>query len=388
MTVMTVLIIAIACALPVIRVFVIRPLWAITAPRLFAALATTDAFKHWYAHQHSVELAFDDDAPPPPRSVDKDRTNTRDFILIEQHAIAAPRGDDTELLTDSDPYPAKPGPEVRQTDMLEKPDLKMDEPPMPSFFPPKSDVDEQARDTPKRLAPELRFLPGGCSMQGLRSENQDAWHATSRFGALADGVGGRPEGRTAAHTAIMAARNAVDPRSPNGEKDLSESSTIADTALREKGQAETRFHGMATTLDLVGLFNGTLSGSHVGDARVYLQRQGERLRLLTKDQVDHHQNRLHQAVGHPVGRPTPQTWSVPARRGDRVIMLTDGVWQSLSPNPSRTSGTSQLETTLLRTNEKNPDEAARILVKEALDAGSNDNATAVVLDIISDNSAP
>ena len=389
MTVMNALLLAIAIAgaLLLVNFVALRPLWKITAPRLFDALAKTDAFELWYASQHTVELGSNDDAAFPRRGRGDDRANMSGRHLNEQHVIAPIGGEGAEPTADGDPYPPGPGLEIRPTDVAEKPDLEMGGLPMPSVSTLESEVDEQARDMPRRLTPELQFLPGGYSTRGLRSENQDAWHATSRFGALADGVGGRPEGRTAAHTAIAAARNSVDLLSANGEQDLFESSAIADTALREKGETVSRFRGMSTTLDLVGLFSGTLSGSHVGDARVYLQRPGERLRLLTEDQTDQRRNRLHQAVGHPDGRPTPQTWSVSARPGDRVVMLSDGVWQFLTANPSRTSSASRLEKALSLADKKHPDEAARILVGEALDAGSDDNATAVVLDIVSDNSA-
>jgi hypothetical protein len=62
---------------------------------------------------------------------------------------------------------------------------------------------------------------------------------------------------------------------------------------------------------------------------------------------------------------------VPARPGDRVVLVSDGVWGVLSP------------AAFVRAIERLPArEAAENLVAEALALGGPDNATAVVVDVV------
>lgn len=142
---------------------------------------------------------------------------------------------------------------------------------------------------------------------------------------------------------------------------------------------------MGTTVAVVAVLGGRVIIGHVGDSRVYRLRAGT-LEALTRDhtlygemvaagfplvpgpQVDAYRSTLTRALGRPEGIPDVRT--EPLRDGDVFLVCSDGL---VEPEPTVTSMIDMLA--------RPPAEASRRLVNEALQRGSSDNVTALVVAI-------
>ena len=231
--------------------------------------------------------------------------------------------------------------------------------------------------------PALALDAAAVSIAGPRPDNQDAALASPRLLAVADGVGGNVGGAQASTVAVQALTRA-------GAADLVAGVAAASTRLGVALDDQPHLKGMATTLTAVALVDGQFVIGHVGDSRAYLLRDGE-LRQLTHDQtvvqslVDAGVITEEQARTHPLrsvvlgalhGVEDDLTHlelsRIPARPGDRVLVCSDGL-----------SGVVRADL-LARVlgEERRPEAAARRLVRDALVAGTHDNVTAVVADVL------
>ena len=150
--------------------------------------------------------------------------------------------------------------------------------------------------------------------------------------------------------------------------------------------------GTSTTVSLA-VFNGTQIGvGHVGDSRGYLFRDGTLAQLTTDhtfvqslidegritedDARTHpHRNLILRAVDG-VHEPDPDVFTLDVAAGDRLFFCSDGAAGVL---------TSDQIGALLGTG--TPDEAAAAVIHESLDAGSTDNVTVVIADVVDDSAA-
>ena len=113
---------------------------------------------------------------------------------------------------------------------------------------------------------------------GLRREvNQDAFLATDRLWAVADGVGGGPGGEVAARIAIEALS-----RGASTADDLERRAQDAAADVHAVSRAMPELAGMATTLTAALVTPRGLAVVHAGDTRLYRLRAG-RLDQLTED---------------------------------------------------------------------------------------------------------
>jgi serine/threonine protein phosphatase PrpC len=228
----------------------------------------------------------------------------------------------------------------------------------------------------------LRVLSGLASETGRRSRNEDfaavvlepPGRMTGVVAAIADGIGGAKGGRVAAELAV---RQVLD-----GYLSQSETLSVRRTAghaiecanrwIHAQGRADPLLEKMGCTLTLVVLRGRRLHGLHVGDSRLYRLRDGK-LSRLTRDHRPEGQAdgaMLTRAIG---AEETVRIdyFSEELQPHDRLLLVTDGVHGSLSDR--------RIEAELAR--REAADETARRLVEAALDAGSDDNATALVLDV-------
>jgi protein phosphatase len=220
-----------------------------------------------------------------------------------------------------------------------------------------------------------------------RETNQDAAFTSPWAAAVADGVGGGPSGDLASaalvHRLVAEAGALPDPEG------LVVRIREANWDLRAHVQRDPSLHGMATTF--TGLFlsaDGGLLLAHSGDSRAYLLREGWFSRETRDDSyvqtlVDHGIIAPEAAASHPrrniitasLGGAEDDTVSVTVRDlvgGDRWLLCSDGVTDYLPEadiagilNSSRTAA-----------------QAAGDLVALALEAGTRDNVTAVVCDVV------
>ena len=143
---------------------------------------------------------------------------------------------------------------------------------------------------------------------------------------------------------------------------------IVSTARRDP-----TLHGMGCTFTGIVLRGRTLHILHVGDSRLYRLRD-ERLSLLTRDHVLAHPDQRHilyRAVGIEEALRLDYA-TQPAALHDRYLLCSDGLHGCL---PDARIGE------ILR-GRADPEATARTLVEAALAAGSQDNVTALVLDVL------
>lgn len=231
----------------------------------------------------------------------------------------------------------------------------------------------------------LKASVGFFSASGPRSRNDD--FAGAVFGAelpeprrdivaaIADGIGSTKGGRVAAETAV---RGFLD-----GLCELPETTEVRRSAARvlnalgawmhSQGQRDPNLTGMGCTFTGLVLRGRVAHVLHVGDTRAY-RLSGNRLNCLTTDHVRERGPRrskfLYRALGvEPEAR--LEYIAQPMARHDRFLLCSDGLHGSLTDDTIADA---------LRARSA-PADTARALVAAALESGSTDNCTALVLDV-------
>ena len=230
---------------------------------------------------------------------------------------------------------------------------------------------------------KLDIAAGFASDIGKRDENQDFAALCLEDGqrhhgavaAVADGVGGRKGGRVAAELSV---RTFIDDYL--GQSELLSPRKTAARALESinywlyrEGQKNENLKGMCAAFTGVVIKGRRLHSFHAGDTRLYRLRAGQ-LELLTQD---------HKPEG--ADGSTFITRAVGAEEAiridygahdifphDRLMLCSDGVHGFVS----------QAQILTLLDGRASPDETAKKLVSAALGHGGDDNATAMVIDII------
>jgi serine/threonine protein phosphatase PrpC len=284
------------------------------------------------------------------------------------------------------------------------------------------DLERALLQLQRELQPRLLVRHAMFSSTGLnplRIVNQDSagymevrlTHRTEMhyrgFFCVADGMGGHAEGDRASELAVQGALarfQSLNSELPHDQwrthnarlcKDMA---SAASRKLVDTIRAEGTRKKMGTTFTAVLIVDTTLSLAHVGDSRAILVRDDELLILsedhslvnmmvkagqMTAEQAERcgEKNILMRSMGadHPL-RPdmldgldilTPGL-SLDLRAGDRVILLSDGVW-GMIPRPD-----------MLRILQSHADtkDACEQLCNEALIRGGYDNVAAIVLDVL------
>jgi serine/threonine protein phosphatase PrpC len=194
--------------------------------------------------------------------------------------------------------------------------------------------------------------------------------------AIADGIGGAKGGRIAAETAV---RGFLD-----GFCDLPETmevqragATIVSALngwINSMGRQDPDLTGLGCTFTALVLRGRIAHLLHVGDTRAY-RFSGNRLTCLTVDHVRHEAGRRSHTLTRALGVETEVALDYaaqPVALHDRFLLCSDGVHGFL---------TEQGIADILRERSA-PDDTANALVAAALDAGSTDNCTALVLDVV------
>jgi len=235
-----------------------------------------------------------------------------------------------------------------------------------------------------RFDHDLRFEIGFASETGKRADNQD--YAAARIGrprldarraavaALADGVGGRKGGRVAAEICV---RGFFDgffnlPGSLGVRQAASRALDAINDWIFAQGRVDPERAGMATTFTALILDGRAGHCIHVGDSRLYRLRESA-FEQITEDHVHGGGDFgvLRRAVGVENNlRIDHREFSL--RPHERYLLCSDGVHGAL--------GDAELRRILFA--RAASERTARDLVAAALDAGSADNCTALVIDIL------
>lgn len=230
----------------------------------------------------------------------------------------------------------------------------------------------------------LKLNIGQASETGMRDRNEDFFAAVTPIDeqlatkgallAVADGVGGNAGGREAAE---MTVRGVLSDYYATPETlGIATALDKVLTALNRWVIAQARGHhamsGMATTLSLLVLRGTHYTSAHVGDSRIYLLRNGE-LKQITTDHVWDRPDMCH-VLKRAIGLDQQLLVDYAEgeiQAGDVFALMSDGVWERLGQR-----GIHEIVQLY-----NNPQMAADDLVKRALAAGSQDNATALVVRI-------
>jgi PPM family protein phosphatase len=226
----------------------------------------------------------------------------------------------------------------------------------------------------------------------VRKDNQDSGYAGPWLLTVCDGVGGAARGDLASSTAIGQLRRLDEP--PADAADTGARLELVAGALHrasdrigELVDEEPSLSGTSTTAT-VALFDGErLAMGHVGDSRAYLFR-GREISQLTSDHtfvqslIDEGRITEEDARTHPhrnlilkaldgVHEVDPDLFTVELVEHDRILLCSDGASGSL--DDVRLAD-------ILATG--SPDFAAVELVRASLEAGSTDNVTCIVADVV------
>lgn len=106
---------------------------------------------------------------------------------------------------------------------------------------------------------------------------------------LADGMGGYTGGEIASKLATISAKNYIESnfeKTLTGKEEIIEliknSMEYANMVVYEKSKEDKELEGMGTTLEVCIIYNNRVYIGHIGDSRVYIQRE-EKLEKLTLD---------------------------------------------------------------------------------------------------------
>lgn len=206
---------------------------------------------------------------------------------------------------------------------------------------------------------------GVASKIGPRSQNDDfaGFGRNHEIFAVADGIGGAPRGDVAATVAVNAAVSAFE-----GEGSLVEAMTCANAAVMQLcewlASPETGSTLLLAARDAEE--RDRLNFAWAGDSSAFLLHAGT-LSLLTEPERHPGGNALLSAVGY-LPELTPRITTARIAEGDRVLLCTDGVWETLDP----------VRLAELLSEGDNAPWIAETIAREAAERGS-DNATALVL---------
>ena len=227
----------------------------------------------------------------------------------------------------------------------------------------------------------------------VREVNEDAHLTAPPVFVVADGMGGHAGGDIASAIVVEELGRLAE-----GSYDEDAAVEAVSAALQESQRRIDEHAGgrvgraaPGTTVVaavLVGEDVATWLVANLGDSRAYLLRDGELSRVsrdhslvqelldagrISEDEVAEHPERhvITRALGGP-GFAEPDFFRLDVLDGDRLLLCTDGVNGLIDD--------AEIGEVLAR--EPDTAAAAAALVTAALDAGGDDNATAVVVDVV------
>jgi protein phosphatase len=227
----------------------------------------------------------------------------------------------------------------------------------------------------------------------VRKDNQDSGYVGPHLVAVCDGVGGAARGDIASSTAIAQLRK-LEEAPPGADTSESDLLALVNAAIQRAHERiaelidqNPSLSGTSTTAT-IALFDGQrVAMGHVGDSRAYLFRDGE-ISQLTNDhtfvqtlidegriteeeaRVHPHRNLILKAIDgiHDL---EPDLFVIELKAGDRLLICSDGASGVLDPG--------RLADIL---SSGSVDYAAVELVRASLEAGSSDNVTCLVADVV------
>ncbi len=214
-----------------------------------------------------------------------------------------------------------------------------------------------------------------------RSNNEDVigWDTARGLWLVADGMGGHASGEVASSIVRDAVLSSLQ------EAALEVAVGNAHRAVQAAASGDIALNGMGSTVVAVQVSGRTAHVVWVGDSRAYLWRRGA-LRPITRDhsfvemlrergditeaELRNHPNRniVTQTLG--LGDPAPSTSDVALKRGDRILLCSDGLNDELTDDEIGE---------VLRVHDS-LEGTTRALIERALDRGGRDNVSVVLVE--------
>ena len=242
------------------------------------------------------------------------------------------------------------------------------------------------------LAPNRTCRMAGATDIGKRrSANQDAvlWSEEHGWAAVADGMGGHPDGDVASATVLRvfaeALRDWPDAQTPQRRRTvaqrLRQAAAQAHAELWKANKGAGVFQRMGTTLSALRLHGGELSIVHCGDSRIYEFTRGSsfrdepNLRYLTTDHGEG--GGLDRALGLWERMPSDID-TYPIATNAIYLLCTDGLTNMLMDHQIHElcreyAGVGGADSDL--------EGLTRALIEAANEAGGNDNITVCVVEV-------
>lgn len=231
---------------------------------------------------------------------------------------------------------------------------------------------------------QLNISVGQCSLAGKKATNDDCLGVRIPAGdtlkikgaaaIIADGVSAASGGKEAAEMCVQGFL--TDYYSTPDAWSVKNSCERVINALNRWLYAQSYSHGLTaekgyvSTMSSLVIVAHTAYILHIGDSRIYRYRQGS-LELLTRDHVSNISNQskyLNRAMGLNLS-PQVDFQELDVELGDIFLFTTDGVHEWL---------TDQDFTAVISEND-DLELAAKIITDQALESGSNDNVSTLVL---------
>jgi protein phosphatase len=240
---------------------------------------------------------------------------------------------------------------------------------------------------------ELRH--GAATDPGLlRDTNQDAYLVAPTVFVVADGMGGHEHGDVASRIVVEEFARLADEGYPpdQGARAVTETLEASQRRIADYSHGTPGGRTPGTTVVVAMLVDDEGAPAwllaNLGDSRIYAMSGGTLHRVSTdhsvvQELVDSGRITAAEAVDHPerhvitraLGGPRLEPadyFLMPVTGVDRLLLCTDGITGLLDDD--------QIGAVL--SDNPDPGEAADRLVAAALEAGGDDNATAVVVDVV------
>ena len=242
----------------------------------------------------------------------------------------------------------------------------------------------------------VQVRSGHLSITGnFRENNEDNYciDKEGRYFIVADGMGGQSAGERASELAVELVPKKLeelldfdDDPPEKVQKSIDESVGHANSEIMALGEVDPSAHNMGTTIAMIVSIADEFYVGNVGDSRVYQLRDDQFDQLttdhsliqalidagtITPEEATTHRykNVLYRYLGAKEGGNGADAQAIQPVPGDRYIICSDGVTDGIDGDDLKN---------VLKSHDE-PQAAAEAIVDAALEGGSRDNITCVVL---------